>query len=55
MYPDVVKKNTGIPESKRLVVAISIGYPDEESVVNTITSTREPVDSLISWAGFANS
>jgi nitroreductase len=52
MYPDVVKRYAGIPESKRLIIAISIGYPDEENIVNTITSTREPIDSLISWIGF---
>jgi hypothetical protein len=52
MYPDVVKKYAGIPESKRLIIAISIGYPDEESIINTITSTRESVDNLVSWAGF---
>lgn len=53
MYPDVVKRHTGIPESKRLVVAISLGYPDEKNIVNTITSTREPIDGLTSWIGFS--
>jgi nitroreductase len=52
MYPDVVKHCTGIPDSKRLIIAISIGYPDEESIVNTITSTREPIDSFTWWIGF---
>ena len=52
MYPDVVKRYTGIPESKRLIIAISIGYSDEESIVNTITSTRESIDRLTNWIGF---
>jgi nitroreductase len=52
MYPEVVKRYTGIPESKRLMIAISIGYPDEENVVNTITSTRESIDGHTSWIGF---
>lgn len=52
MYPGVVKRYAGIPESKRLIIAISIGYPDEKNIVNTITSTREPIDGLISWIGF---
>jgi nitroreductase len=52
MYPDVVKRYTGIPESKRLIIAISIGYPDEENIVNKITSTRESIDGLTSWIGF---
>lgn len=53
MYPDVVKRYTGIPESKRLIVAISIGYPDEENIVNTISSTRESIDKITSWIGFS--
>ncbi|MEN6374966.1 MAG: nitroreductase [Smithella sp.] len=52
MYPDVVKRCTGIPESKRLIVAISIGYPDEENMANKITSTRESIDKITSWIGF---
>jgi nitroreductase len=52
MYPDVVKRYTGIPESKRLIVAISLGYPDDENIANTITSTRESVDEITSWIGF---
>jgi nitroreductase len=53
MYPDVVKKYAGIPESKRLIIAISIGYPDQEKIENKITSTRESVESLTKWIGFA--
>jgi nitroreductase len=52
MYPDVIKEYAGIPESKRLIIAISMGYPDEKNIVNQITSTREPIDDLISWIGF---
>ena len=52
MYPDVVKRYNGIPESKRLIVAISLGYPDEGNIVNTINSTRESIDGLTSWIGF---
>lgn len=52
MYADVIKEHTGIPESKRLVIAISIGYPDEDDVVNTISSTRVSVDDTTLWKGF---
>ncbi|MDD5169459.1 MAG: hypothetical protein PHN75_11630, partial [Syntrophales bacterium] len=52
MYPDAVKRYADIPESKRLIIAISIGYPDEDNIVNTITSTRESIDGLTSWIGF---
>lgn len=52
MYPEVVKTYAGIPDSKRLIIAISIGYPDEENIVNKITSTRESIESLTRWVGF---
>ena len=52
MYPDVVKRYAGIPESKRLIIAISIGYPDEENIVNTVSTTRESIESLTNWVGF---
>jgi nitroreductase len=52
MYPEVVKRYAGIPESKRVMIAISIGYPDTENVVNKISSTREPLDDHTSWIGF---
>lgn len=51
MYPDVVKRYAAIPESKRLIIAISLGYPDEENIVNSITTTRELVDCITSWIG----
>ena len=34
MYPEVVKKHGGIPKSKRLMIAISIGYPDGADQAN---------------------
>jgi len=53
MYPDVVKQYANIPESKRLIIAVSIGYPDHENIVNTIASTRESsVDNPATWVGF---
>ncbi|MGV8058467.1 MAG: nitroreductase [Smithellaceae bacterium] len=52
MFPNVAKKYAGIPESKRLIIAISIGYPDEGNIVNKITSTRESIDGITNWLGF---
>lgn len=54
IYPGVVRDYAGIPESKRLLIAISIGYPDGDDIVNTIASTREPVEKLTSWVGFSD-
>ena len=52
MYPDMVRKHTGIPESKRIIICIAVGYPDWEFPANKLESTREPVDSITAWCGF---
>jgi nitroreductase len=53
VYPDVVRRYAGVPEAKRLIIAISLGYPDKENIANTITSTREAVDDFTNWVGFS--
>lgn len=52
MYPEVVRKYTGIPESKRIIICIAIGYPDWDFPANKLGSKREPVESVTSWHGF---
>lgn len=51
-YPDVIRKHLGIADSKDIVVAISIGYPDWEFPANNIESQREPLANLTTWHGF---
>lgn len=49
LYPEVFRKHTGTPETKRLIIAIALGYPDPGFPANQIRSEREPVDNLITW------
>ncbi len=51
-YPAVIRRNAGIPESKRLCLAIALGYPDWEFPANKIESDREPLEVNTSWKGF---
>lgn len=51
-YPEVVRKYTGIPESKRLITSIAIGYPDWDFPANKVVSTREPLENVTTWLGF---
>jgi len=50
MYPDVVRKHCGIPDSDRIVIAVAIGHPNPDFPANRLESPREPVDSITSWA-----
>jgi nitroreductase len=51
-YPETIKKFTGIPESKRILIAISIGYPDWDFPGNKLQSHREELSNVTSWHGF---
>jgi nitroreductase len=48
-YPDIIRKYVPIPVEKRILVAISIGYPDDEAVVNRFRSNREPLEKVVHW------
>ena len=52
MYPSVLRKFADIPESKRILVSIAIGYPDWDFPGNKVESTRESVDDITTWCGF---
>ena len=41
-----------IPDSKKFVMGIAIGYPDESFAPNRVRSTREPVENITAWCGF---
>lgn len=51
-YPDVLRKVAGIPESKRIVIAISIGYPDWDFPANRVETERERLEAITTWVGF---
>lgn len=52
LYPEVVRKLAQIPDTKRLMIAIALGYPDENFPANQVKSQREAVDSITTWIGF---
>jgi nitroreductase len=52
VYPDIVRKVTGIPESKLIALGITIGYPDMDKPINQTRNQREPLDKVVQWYGF---
>ena len=50
-YPDIIRKFTGIPESKRISICLAIGYPDWDFPANKVQSEREPIENVITWCG----
>lgn len=51
-YPDVLRRILGIPDSKMIVVGLSIGYPDWDAPANRHKSRREALDAVAEWRGF---
>jgi len=51
MYPEIIRKFTGIPESKRICICLTIGYPDWDFPANKVHSDREPIENIITWCG----
>lgn len=48
-YPDIIRKYIPIPVEKKILAALSIGYPDEEAIVNQFRSSREPLEKVVHW------
>ena len=52
MYPEVLRKYAHIPESKRIIAAIAIGYTDWDFPANKVETEREPIRNITTWLGF---
>ncbi|MBW2674528.1 MAG: nitroreductase [Deltaproteobacteria bacterium] len=52
LYPEVLREIAEIPESKRIIIAIAIGYPDWDFPANDVSTDRESLDNNTRWIGF---
>jgi len=50
-YPDTVRQKLNIPESKQILIAIAVGYPDPEATVNKFRTERAPLSEVCTWHG----
>ena len=48
-YALEIKKILGIAESKKLVICISLGYPDEKAKLNAYCSLKQKPDEFTRW------
>ncbi len=49
-FPDIVKQVLSIPESKKLVIGIAIGYPHPTDKASLFKSQRIPVSDMLRFA-----
>ena len=52
LYPKVIREYANIPDSKRIIISIAIGYPDWDFPANELVSDRESIENNTSWVGF---
>jgi nitroreductase len=52
LYPEVARELAGIPDSKRIMISVAMGYPDWDFPANRLVSPREPADKVTTWVGF---
>jgi len=50
-YPKHLRKIVGIPESKRIMIGLAIGYPDWEHPITGIKTTREEIENIVTFVG----
>lgn len=48
-YAPEIKKFLGLPESKKLVICISLGYPDNEAKLNTYRAVKQKPEEFTKW------
>ena len=53
LYPSVLREMAGIPDAKRIIISIAIGYPDPDFPANQVCSERAPAETITSWVGLS--
>jgi nitroreductase len=52
LYPEVLRDILQIPENKKIIISIAIGYPDWDFPANALASGRESLGNNTRWMGF---
>lgn len=48
-YAPEIKKFLGIPETKKLIIGISLGYPDDSAKLNKYRALKESPEAFTKW------
>lgn len=49
-FPDIVKRVLDIPETKKIVIGIAIGYPESDKPAAVFRSDRAPLEEILRFA-----
>ena len=48
-YAPEIKEFLGVPESKKLIICIALGYPDFAAKLNTYRAIKQPPEAFTKW------
>jgi nitroreductase len=48
-YADEIKDLLNIPENKKIIIGVALGYPDRENPMNQFRSSRTELRELVRW------
>jgi nitroreductase len=48
-YPEIVRELFSVPENKRLVMGVALGWPDPEAPVNRFERRRGTLEEFVRW------
>jgi nitroreductase len=48
-YGEEIQEQLNIPEDKRVVIGVALGYPDESSPLASFVTPRDPLETYVSW------
>ena len=49
LFPEVIRKHAGIPDTDRILIGLAIGYPEEKAPINRFRSERVPLQDVVRW------
>ncbi len=49
-FPNLIRKTLAIPDDKKVVIGIAIGYPHPDAPASLFRSSREPLDTIMRFA-----
>jgi nitroreductase len=49
LFPEIIRKHTGIPDTDRILIGLAIGYPDDDAPINRFRSERVPLQDVVRW------
>ena len=51
-WPEILRKYLKISKENRIIIGISLGYPDKLELIEKYRSKREPLEKISEWHGF---